>query len=149
MFRSRRAAQPTWASIFADDLLQGGDELVAVFGPDALARGLPISIPVDRDGLVLLQPAGPLDAPRVAATLVVSRAETAGYGFCIERTDRGPLVIPGFGDSRPALRCNVNAAGLDIIPRPPSLTEDTARSVATALLITIHMKLTKARQQPS
>ena len=122
---------------------------MAVFGPERLAAGLPISIPVDRDGTVLLQPAGPLDAPRMPATLVVSRPEAAAYGYRIERTDGGPLVIPGFGDSRPALRCNVTPAGLDIIPPPPDLTEDTARSVATALLITIQMKLTKARQQPS
>jgi len=140
----RRARKtPLWASIFADDLLQGGDDLLAEFGLERLAQGLPISIPVDADGVVLLQPAGPLDAPRVPARLMVSWP----LSFRIERLDGGPLVIPGFGDSRPALVCNVTPRGIEIFPPPPALTEDTARAVATALLITIHMKLTKARQQ--
>ncbi len=139
MIRARRRA-PAWAAIFADDLLQGGDDLVAVFGLERLAQGLPISIPIDADGVVLLQPAGPLDAPRVPATLTVSLP----LGLRIERRDGGPLVIPGFGDTRQALVCNVTARGLEIFPPPPDLTEDVARSLATALLITIHMKLTKA-----
>lgn len=143
IWRNRSAtAAPAWAAIFADDLLRGGDDLVAVFGLDQLAKGLPISIPVDPDGVVLLQPAGPLDAPRVPATLTVSFP----LSFRIERVDGGPLVIPGFGDSRQALICNVTPAGLEIFPPPPELTEDTARAVATALLITIHMKLVKAKR---
>ena len=141
---TRRAKTLGWAAIFADDLLRGGDDLVAVFGVDTLARGLPISIPVDADGVVLLQPAGPVDAPRVPATLTVSLP----LGFRIERVDGGPLVIPGFGDTRRALVCNVTERGLEIFPPPPDLTEDVARSLATALLITIHMKLTKAGRQP-
>jgi hypothetical protein len=111
-----------------------------------LAQGLPISIPIDEDGVVLLQPAGPLDAPRVAATLVVSRPLADAYGFRIARTDGGPLVIPGFGDQRTELVCNVNRLGVDIVPAPAQLTEDTARALATALLITIQMKLVKAQR---
>lgn len=145
--RRRVAASGAWATIFADDLLAGCDDLVTVFGPERLATGLPISIPIDGDGTVLLQPAGPLDAPRVPATLVVSRPLADAYGLRIERLDGGPLVIPGFGDSRPALVCNVNRHGLDIVPTPPELAEDAARSVATALLITIQMKLVKAKAQ--
>lgn len=144
--RPRLRLGPTWAAIFAEDLLKGGDDLVAVFGPDQLARGLPISIPIDGDGVVLLQPAGPVDAPRVPATLVVSRPLTEAYGIRIERVDGGPLVIPGFGDQRQALVCNVNRRGIDIVPAPPELTEDTARALATALLITIQMKLVKAQR---
>lgn len=141
-----RRRTPGWAAIFADDLLKGGDNLMAVFGRERLAKGLAISIPIDAEGVVLLQPAGPLDAPRVAATLVVSRPEAEAYGIRIERADGGPLVIPGFGDERRELTCNVNARGLDIVPPPPELTEDTARALATALLITIQMKLVKAQQ---
>jgi len=135
-----------WAAIFADDLLGGGDDLMAAFGPERLAAGLPISIPVDPDGVVLLQPAGPLDAPRVPATLAVARCAIRAYGFRIERVDGGPLAVPGFGDSRLTLVCNVNAAGLDIVPPPPALTEETARALATALLITIRMKLVQAER---
>ena len=142
MLRFRRSSSPAWAAIFSDDLLKGGDDLVAVFGVDALAAGLPISIPIDEDGVVLLQHAGPLDAPRLPATLTVSLP----LSFRIERVDGGPLVIPGFGDSRPALVCNVTRRGIEIFPPPPELTEDTARAVATALLITIHMKLVKAQR---
>lgn len=142
MIRARRRTTPAWAAIFADDLLKGGDDLVAVFGLERLAQGLPISIPIDADGVVLLQPAGPLDAPRVPARLTVSLP----LSFRIERVDGGPLVIPGFGDTRSALVCNVNQRGLEIFPPPPELTEDTARAVATALLITIQMKLVKAQR---
>lgn len=113
-----------------------------MFGGDEL--NLAISIPIDEDGTVLLQPQGPLEAPRVPASMKVTRPGAASYGIVIERTDRGPMVIPGLGDSPLAsLAFTVTRDGLQIGPGPLPVDEATARALATALLITIGMKLRK------
>lgn len=105
---------------------------------------LAISIPIDEDGTVLLQPQGPLEAPRVPASMAMTRPGAGRYGIVIERTDRGPMVIPGLGGSPLAsLEFVVSGEGLEIGPGPLAVDEATARSLATALLITIGMKLTK------
>ena len=149
----RRRKEERWAAIFADDLLRGCEDLYGVFGGDVLT--LPISIPIGEDGLVLLQPQGPLDAPRVPATMTVARApDAAGFHIRIERRDGGPMRIPGFaGDpALGALAFALTPDGLTIDgfdpsgqPVPLAFTEDTARALANALLITIGMKLIKAR----
>jgi hypothetical protein len=140
----RRAPDRRWAAIFADDLLRGCSELFAVFGGDVLT--LSISIPIDEQGVVLLQPQGPLDAPRVPASMTVSRPTAGTFDIRIQRADDGPMVIPGLGEvPLAALAFLVTRQGLDIGPGPLPVDETTARALATALLITIGMKLTKAQ----
>ena len=133
------------AAAFADDILVGCHDLFAVYDTDQPLR-LPITIPIDEHGVVLLQPGGPLAAPRVPATLTVNRH---GFDICalrIERTDGRGRVIPGLGDTPlPALEVVVNRHGLDIGPGPLPADEQVAGALATALLLTIGMKLTKAR----
>ncbi len=143
----RRPREKRWAAPFADDLLAGCGELFAVYGSESLR--LPITIPIDERGVVLLQPGGPLEAPRMPATMTVNRH---GHDICaihIERADGGPLVIPGLGDAPlPSLNVVVTRQGLDIGPVPAGplpVDEQVAGALATALLLTIGMKLTKAR----
>lgn len=145
MFR-RRARPQRCAEIFADDLLRGCARLFAVFGGSEL--NLPISIPIDAHGVVLLEPHGPLDAPRVPASMTVDRPAPDSYGIRIRRTDDGPLVITGLDGGSPlgTLSVLVTPLGLDIGPGSLPVDETTARALATALLITIGMKLTKAEQ---
>lgn len=153
----RRPKERLAASIFADDLLAGCDDLYRVMrsghaGPIFDDRGdtltLPISIPIGSDGLVRLQPAGPVDAPRVASTLVVTRSSPAVYGLRVERSDGRPIRLPGVNDGAPVsgLTFGVTREGLHItdVEMPLRFDEDTARALANALLITIHMKLLKA-----
>src|SRR5438874_13058070 len=63
---SRRRKGSRWASIFADDLVAGCRELFQIYGA-AGELSLPISIPIDDQGVVVLRPEGPVDAPRVGA----------------------------------------------------------------------------------
>ena len=65
------------------------------------------------------------------------------YGVRIERTDGGPMVLPGLDGARIALVLTVTAKGIRLTPPAPELSEDTARALANALLITFGMKLTK------
>jgi hypothetical protein len=159
--RGRRATDPLPAAVFADDLRKGCQDLFAVLGAPGDARlSLPITIPIDEGGQVLLRPEGPLDAPRVPATLDVTRPSEEIFGIRIERRDRGSLRIPGLHDARAGaprdaeltlLACDVTKRGLAISgfgpdgpPVPLAFDETTARALATALLITIGMKLAKA-----
>jgi hypothetical protein len=157
----RRTKGPRWASIFADDLVGGCEELFAAYrGGDELT--LPISIPIDEGGLVLLRPEGPLDAPRVPATMAVTRRPGGAFGLALERRDGGAMRIPGFHDEREgdgtgspaplaALDVTLTRRGLDLAARAPDgepvplrFDEPAARALATALFITIRMKLAKA-----
>lgn len=137
--------EPRWAEIFADDLLQGCSDLFAVFGGAEL--NLPISIPIDSGGVVLLEPQGPLDAPRVPAFMTVIRRRADGYAIRIRRADDGPIIIRGLDKAALAdLSVVVTQEGLDLGPDAVPSDEATARALATALLITIGMKLRKAKQ---
>jgi len=140
----RRPRERRLAAAFADDILHGCHELLAVYGGDSLT--LPITIPIDEHGVVLLQPGGPLEAPRMPASLTLNRH---GFDICairIQRSDGGGMVIPGLGDAPlPTLEVVVNRRGLDIGPGPLPADEQVAGALATALLLTIGMKLTKAR----
>ena len=139
----RRTRERKWAAAFAADILAGCDELFAVYGGEEL--NLPITIPIDRAGVVLLQPGGPLDAPRVPATMAVTRPAAGACEIRVERVDGGGMVIPGLGESPlPALAVTVTAAGLDIGPGSLPLDEQVAGALATALILTIGMKLAKA-----
>jgi hypothetical protein len=147
VFRKRGAGGPRWAAIFAEDLLGGCDQLYRVFEGDVLA--LPISIPMDERGLVVLLPgAPPLDAPRVPSVMTVTRPSAGVYGIRIERTDGQPLRVPGVNDQEPlsGLSFVVDGRGLAITDQgaPLRVDEHTARALANALLITIGMKLRKA-----
>lgn len=138
----RRARDRKWASIFADDLLRGCSDLFTVFGGHVL--NLPISIPIDERGVVLLQPQGPLEAPRVAATMTVTQPASGVYRVNIRRLDEGPMIIPGLGDLPLSdLTLLITAGGLEIGPGELPLDETGARALANALLITIGMKLAK------
>lgn len=140
--RSHRAGS---AEIFADDILRGCARLFACFGGSEL--NLPISIPIDEHGVVLLEPHGPLDAPRVPAFMKVDQPAADAYSIGIRRSDDGPMIIPGLGQGTLAhLSVLVTRRGLEIGSGSWSVDEDTARALATALLITIGMKLTKAEQ---
>ncbi len=156
-YAGRARKRPGWAAIFADDLVAGCEQLFAAYGArDQLS--LPISIPIDEHGLVLLRPEGPLDAPRVPATLHLRRNGEA-WGVTIGRRDGGPMVIPGFHEdlqpSAPAalaaIHVLITRGGLDITRlapdgRPVTLRFDeaAARALANALFITLRMKLAKA-----
>lgn len=59
---------------------------------------LPISIPIDQDGVVVLQPRAPLDAHRVPASMTITRLTPDTYDIRIERADGGGMVVPG-GDT--------------------------------------------------
>ncbi|MEO7837179.1 MAG: hypothetical protein ABIS21_06010, partial [Acidimicrobiales bacterium] len=140
----RRVRDRPRAAIFAEDLLSGCSELFTVIGGDVLT--LSISIPIDEHGVVLLQPQGPLDAPRVPAAMTVTRPAADAYGIRIERSDGGPMVILGLGEAPlPALTFLVTRQGMDIGPGALPVEEATACALATALLITLRMKLTKAQ----
>jgi len=144
-----------WSSIFADDLVSGCRELFRVYGA-AGELSLPISIPIDENGVVLLRPVGPVDAPRVRATLHLATEPGDTFGLRIERRDGGRMVIPGLFDADgPAqlatLAVDVTPRGLDIAgedangaPVTLRFDEPAARALATALFITIRMKLAKA-----
>lgn len=144
----RRPKERLAASIFADDLLAGCDDLYRISVDRGDTLTLPISIPIGSDGLVRLQPAGPVDAPRVASTLVVTRSSPAVYGLRVERGDGQAIRVPGVNDGAPVsgLTVAVTGRGLHLtdVHEPLRLDEDTARAIANALLITIHMKLLKA-----
>ncbi len=141
----RRSGDRRLAAVFADDLLRGCSELFALFGGQVLT--LPVSIPIDEEGIVLLQPEGPLEAPRVPASMRVTRPGADTYDIRIERTDGEPMVVPGLGEVPLAnLTFLVTRDGLEVGPGPLTTDESTARALATALLITIGMKLTKGRK---
>lgn len=146
MRRSRKEQRP--AAIFAGELLAGCDELFAVYPHTRDMLILPITIPIGADGLVLLQPQGPLDAPRVPATMAVFRGGLRTYGIRIERVDGGPMRFPGINDAAPlhTISVAITPTGLDITRdlEPLSFDEDTARALATALLITVNMKIAKS-----
>jgi hypothetical protein len=154
--RWKREREPRWAWVFVDDLMRGCRDLVAVYGGPVVT--LPITIPVDPAGLVLLRPQGPLDAPRMPARLDVHALADGSFGIRIEREGRAPMIIPGVLDagrrdaveaSITALRVVVTRRGLDITaePGPVRFDEQAARALATALLITIGMKLAKAHRE--
>lgn len=171
---------PLHAAIFASDLQSKSAELFEVFGarsvpeevngaPSRVLR-LPITIPVDEDGIVLLGPAN-LDCAKRPATLELvtfdaGRRRRRGlhyrYGIGFAPRNGAPLHIPG-----------VNATGLETDPPLPvheltfavtdkgfatvgygadgapldlRLTENTAGLLATALIITLGVKLAKAER---
>ena len=155
----RRRKGSRWAAIFAEDLIAGCEQLFAAYqGEDELA--LPISIPIDEHGLVLLRPEGPLNAPRVPATMAVTRQAAGSFAVRLERRDGGRMLIPGLRDERSgeaapavlgALGVTLTPRGLDLAgsgpdgqPVPLRFDEPAARALATALFITIRMKLAKA-----
>lgn len=142
----RRARDGKWAKIFADDLMNGCSDLFAVLGGEVLT--LPISIPIDEQGVVLLQPQGPLEAPRVPARMTVTRPAAGAYLILIERVDGEVMVIPGLcGIPLATLMFRIMDDGLEIGPGPLPLDESTARALANALLLAIGMKLTKSRRE--
>jgi hypothetical protein len=164
-------ARPLQAASFAADLVKGCGELFSALGPrlGGGERGerlvVPITVPVAADGRVVLN-TGHVDAPRHPATMTVVRQPPArhGYRFAISlaRSGPDPLVIPGVraaGDpsgpeaSLAQLRVDVADRGLAVTgtaaggsPVAIELSDETACLLATALLITIGVKLRKAER---
>jgi len=154
-----RRGEKRFAAIFADDLLAACQALLGAHGGGPSVQ-LPISIPIDAHGVVLLRPGGPLDAPRLPATLTVGRT-AAGDGrftIAIGRRDGGPLTIPGIhGAASPddavltTLVADLTAKGvlLSAGPAPIAYDEDTACSYANALFLTLSRKLSQVRPEAS
>lgn len=162
------------ASMFAADLVRAADDVFAALGQRATlttagvlaleAVTLPITVPVDEDGVVVLS-TGHVDAPRCPASLVVARPVAAagrhGYraAYELERAQGGQLLLPGVrgGGAGAGLavlaRLTVAVAdrGLAVVGLDGSgdtvaldFDDTTAGLVATALLITVGVKLAKA-----
>lgn len=142
----------------------------AVAGHLALdAVTLPITVPIDDHGVVVLS-TGHVEAPRHPATLTVARPKAppgrAGYraAFLLARTEDRPLMLPGIlpadAPSGPAVPAALGRLSVAVAPKglavmgfdrdgtttPIRLDETTSRLLATALLITVGVKLTKAER---
>lgn len=97
---------------------------------------------------MLLEPGGPLDAPRVPAWLHLTRP----YGIRIERQDGGPLRIPGIeaGGDVTVLSFDVGARGISIeAPVALRFDDDTACALANALYLTLRRKIATAAVPPA
>lgn len=162
------------AQIFADDLRRAAEQAVDRLGVGEGTLILAITVPIDPTGLVVVSAAPPEltepDHQRHPATLSVSLGPRRRVGRP-SRRDRGwsmdlelrlgdgrILRIPGLEAGDPpgtapltSLAVRVEADGLrfrgtgslgNSVELEPD--EETARAVATALLITLGVKLTKA-----
>ncbi|MGH9156971.1 MAG: hypothetical protein ACRD1K_14275 [Acidimicrobiales bacterium] len=154
------------AAIFADDLLSVGGEALAVLGRGAEATTVAITIPVNRAGVVVVSAAPPeladpharrqparLDLTRTGTGLVVGLALEGGR----------PLRLPGVTAAGPVggepaelaqVRFEVTGDGMVVKATgtggravPLEVDETTARQLATALLLTFRVKLTRAQRQ--
>jgi hypothetical protein len=163
------------AGIFASDLLAKCQEVFEVFAPRRepgevngvpveLVR-LPITIPVNDSGLVLLGPPTILEHKRPATMEVVrvsDRRSPYRFGIHLLPLDGEPLLIPGVNpagrlDQPPlplhALSFALAGTGFAVVgfgpdgePAPVSPSEDTARELANALLLSLGLKLVKAER---
>jgi hypothetical protein len=132
-------------------------EALRVFGAGGTFARLPITVPFDDTGMVVLSSAPPQpDAPRVPAWLEIGRSEDR-FNLALSRQDGGPFLIPGVLDADgnvaepvrlsflvTAKGMTVSGTGPDARPFDLRFGETTARALAVALLITIGVKLTKA-----
>ncbi|MDQ3978436.1 MAG: hypothetical protein M3314_02640 [Actinomycetota bacterium] len=161
-------AGPLWAEPFAEDLRRACTQAFDAFGrPEpGTPLTLPISVPFDEHGVVVLSSAPPKpDAPRVPAELELVAGSPPStpyrFGLALGRVDREPLLVPGLtraeaqatGEPVPLTLLTfaltdrgIAIAGYDADSRvaPLALDETTARALAIALLITIGVKLRKA-----
>lgn len=153
------------AALFAEDVLSLGSDALTHFGHGADVVAIPITIPVDANGVVVVSAAPPeladpharrqparMDLARTGAGLRIGLAFEAGRH----------LRLPGVGATgRPApaelgtVAFDVTAVGMDVTatgtdgePLVPVLDETTARQLATALLLTFRGKLTRAEKYP-
>lgn len=166
---------PLQAGIFASDLLKQAAQLFDVFAARRTTETvgdtacdvirLPITIPFGDDGLVLLGPAN-LDSAKKPGTLELVRPQgrKPAYRFGIGLALLGgePLPIPGLNRSgqetdppRPVHELTfalsdrgfaVAGFGPDGVPLELAPSENTACLLATALVITLGVKLTKAER---
>lgn len=151
------------AAPFAGDLIGACGEALAVLGePGDTHLRLNITIPFDDSGRVVLSSTPPQpDAPRVPAEMVIARLDS-GFRMALARQDGQPLLIPGvveFGGAQEEAPTPLVVVGFVVTARgmevtgfgpghrfvPVRLDETTARALATALLITIGVKMAKAR----
>ncbi len=166
---------PLLAGIFASDLLKQAGQLFEVFAdrrtvgevdgvPCDVIR-LPITIPFGDNGLVLVGPAN-LDSAKKPGTVELVRPQGRKpryrYGIGITLLDQGLLPVPGLNrtgiETEPPVPVSEltfaladkgfaivaydgDGAPLDVAP-----TEHTACLLATALVITLGVKLTKAER---
>ncbi len=166
---------PLQAGIFASDLLKQTGQLFQVFAARRATETvgdtacdvirLPITVPFGDDGLVLLGPAN-LDSAKKPATLELVRPQgrrpAYRFGIGLALLDGAPLPIPGLnrtGDETDApapvheltfalrdrgfavVGFGADGATLDLAP-----SENTACLLATALVITLGVKLTEAER---
>lgn len=163
------------AAIFTGDLTRAAATAFDVLGHDRVRERagdldlerftLPITVPVDEHGVVVLS-TGHVDAPRRPATLDLARPVAPPgrrdyqAAFALARLEPEPLRIPGIADTAAAGRPLAALASLTVAVAPGGLAvvgfgpegevmatdlgEDTARLLATALLITVGVKLAKA-----
>lgn len=158
LLRRGPSVRGTWARPFAPDIQRACGDAFRVFGGSRSFLRLPITVPFDDEGRVQLGSSPPKpDAPRVSARLEISR-DGDGHDLTLTRVDGRPLLIPGVLDATTGaaaelvrMTCAVTSRGMAIAgtgptgnPVPLELDETTAQALATALLITIGVKLTKA-----
>lgn len=167
------------AAIFAEDLLGVAETAFATFAPDRRRAGmfpvevkLPVTVPVDSDGLVVVSAAPPEltrpDSVRRPGRLVLAMQAPPGRrgrGWALSMDlgldDGLGLRIPGVGGdgeggTAPLARLvtDVDSSGLRFTgfvgPGGTAVALDVAesrgRELATALLITVGVKVTKAQR---
>ncbi|MEO6120885.1 MAG: hypothetical protein ABIW46_09095 [Acidimicrobiales bacterium] len=165
MHRGRSERSGRRAALFAEDLLSLGGQVLARLGAGATALTVPITIPVDGAGVVVVSAAPPeLADPEARRQPARLELERTGEGLIISLAlDAGrPLRLPGVrlgpggpgGEELAALRLiafdvtgdgmTFTATGPDGEPSPVVIDEATACQLATALLLTFRVKLTKA-----
>lgn len=161
------------AAIFASDLRSKCEQVFEVFADRRQAGEvngvavdlvvLPITIPVNNQGLVLLGPPTILEHKRPATMEVVrfsDRRPPYRFGIDLLPLDGDPLLIPGVNAAasldRPPIPLHelsfaLADSGFAVVgfgphhePAPFSVSEDTARELANALLLSLGLKLVKA-----
>lgn len=141
------------AAIFADDLLSLGRQALDRFGRGAETVVVPITVPVDADGAVVVSAAPPEladpNATRQPARLALARTAT-GLAVELSFVDGRPLRLPGVPGAPGAIAFDVARAGMAVTADGDALAIDeaTARQLATALLLTFRVKLTRAERDP-
>ena len=154
----RRRPAGRLAALFAADVLDLGTQVLDRYGGGASRAEVPVTVPVDGRGVVVVSAAPPelADPGAVRRPARLDLARTAG-GLAAELafTDGRALRLPGVGRPAPqplgSIAFDIAGAGLAVSatgvggePVAVEVDEATARQLATALLLTFRVKLAKA-----